>query len=805
MRKKLLSAFQFGSSLVVVGLLYSACSTRPTGLMVTPSNTNTGGSANTGTSGNGVVNTAGSSNPGGGVGNPAGGSGNPSGGLGSGTGGMTPIVVDAASCMSSPLVRANYLSPVDTRVAGLLGQLTRDDKLKMLNGGERLNPEWWTIDFDATGATKIGLNDMPMRDGPRGVHSLSSEQTTTFAVAEARAAAFDIDLEYRVGGVMAEEMKALKYDVSLAPTMNVLRHPGWGRAQETYGEDPVLVGNMAAAFVRGMQDGKMIACPKHFAVNNTENNRGDGVDEPNVNMVVDAQTLHENYLRNFQIVVEKADPACMMAAYNRVNGLRCTQNPTLMKDVARTEWNWTGFMISDWWATVASQGNASITAGLDLEMPDNNAFKAIDTTVPSSRIDEAATRILNARLHFGHDTDAYKSSAKNAAVAGTQSHKDVAKETALKGAVLLKNDNLMPVGPKATTAGVGKADVKSIIVLGPDALKPDTNVTTAGVASGLGDRGSSGTIPPYAISFFDGIKNSPSAAGMTVTNSANAADASKADVAIIPVTMAWEDEGEGYDVGQDRADLTLSGQHPKHWSPTPGTPAKFIQAAAAANPNVIVLLAVGSAIVMEDWYASPKAIVQTFYPGQEGGNAFAQLLFGEQNFSGKLPFTVAKSPDDYPLFQNTSGGDATVDYYHGYRKLEHDGKTPRFWFGYGMSYTKYTYGDVKVLCSAGISADGALNVEIPITNAGTMAGDEIVQLYIGYPMTQQRRPTKELKAFTRVTLAPGEMKSVQFSVPARDMAYWGATGWVVEKGMHNVLVGPSADPMTLKTATFTIN
>jgi len=799
MRKNLLSAFQLGSGLVVVGLLHSACSTKPNNLTVTPANTGASATTNAGA---GTVNGAGASNSGGGIGNTTGGVGNTTGGLGSGVGGTTPIAVDAPTCTSSPLVRANYLSPVDPKVAGLIGQLTRDEKLKMLNGGERVAPDWWTIDFDATGATKINMKDMPMRDGPRGVHSLNGEQTTTFAVAEARAAAFDLDLEYRVGTVMAAEMKALRYDVSLAPTMNVLRHPGWGRAQETYGEDPILVGNMAAAFVRGMQDKQMMACPKHFAVNNTENNRGDGADEPNVNMVVDQQTLHENYLRNFQIVVEKADPACMMAAYNRVNGLRCTQNPALMTDVVRKDWKWTGMMISDWWATVANQGNASVNAGLDLEMPDNNAYKAIDNTVMASRIDEAATRILNARLKFGHDTDAYKNAVANPGITSTQTHKDLTKETALKGAILLKNDNLLPLGAKATMAGMGKADVKSIIVLGPDAMKPQKIADADGNPSGLGDRGSSGTVPPYAISFFDGIKNSPSAAGLTVATGTAAADASKADVAIIPVTMAWEDEGEGYGVGQDRADLTLSGQHPKHWSTKP---AAFIAQAAAANPNVIVVLAVGSAIVMEDWYGSAKGIVQTFYPGQEGGNAFAQLLFGEANFSAKLPFTVAKSPDDYPPFQNTVGGDAMVDYFHGYRKLEKDAKTPRFWFGFGMSYTKYTYGDVKVLCTSGIGPDGALNVEIPITNAGMMAGDEIVQLYIGYPSTQQRRPTKELKAFTRVTLAPGEMKAVQFSVPARDMAYWGANGWVVEKGMHNVLIGPSADPATLKTATFTIN
>ncbi len=798
MRKNLPSVLHASSSLLVIALLHSACSTRPAGRDVT-SGTNGGSSSNN--PGGGAQSSGGAANTGG-LGRGSGGM-QTSGGLGSGTGGSVVIMQDDPSCMSSPAERANYLSPVDPTVSNLVQQLNRTEKLAMLSGGQRLASEWWTIDFNATGATKIGLNDMPMRDGPRGVHQLNNGQSTTFAVAEARAAAFDLDLEYRVGVTFAAEMKAFKYDVQLAPTMNVLRHPGWGRAQETYGEDPVLVGNLAAAFVRGMQDNKMMACPKHFAVNNTENNRGDGEGENNVNMLVDAQTLRENYLRNFQIVVEKADPACMMAAYNRVNGLRCTQNPNLLIDIVREDWKWTGFMISDWWATVANQGNVSINAGLDLEMPDNNAFNAVDDSVSITRIDEAASRIVNARLKFEHHTDAYKNAPANTGIVNDAKHKALALETALKGAVLLKNDNLLPLGAMATAAGMGKADVKSIVVLGPDANVPTTNVNTPGVASGLGDRGSSGTIPPYAVGFFDGIKAHPAAAGLTVTSSATASAASSADVAIIPVTMAWEDEGEGYDVGQDRADLTLSGQHPKHWGST--KPAAFIAQAAAANPNVIVLLAVGSAIVMEDWISSAKGVVQTFYPGQEGGNAAAALLFGTQNFSGKLPFTVATSPDHYPAFQNTTGGDATVDYFHGYRKLEKDGNAPRFWFGFGLSYTSYTYGDVKLLCSAGITEGGALNVEIPVTNSGMMAGDEIVQLYIGYPATQARRPAKELKAFTRVTLAPGETKSVQFSVPARDMAYWSDAGWVVEKGMHSVLIGPSADPALLKSATFVIN
>jgi beta-glucosidase len=802
MRKTLLSAFHLCSGLLVATTLYSACSTRPTGRDVIQSN-GTSGSAN---------NSAGTMNSGGGAGNMSG-SGNgtsgaqPGGGAGSipGIGGMPAVGENDATCTSSPFVRKSYLAPVDPKVATMLSTLTRDEKLQMLNGGQRVAPEWWTIDFDATGAAKVGLKDMPMRDGPRGVHRLDNGKSTTFAVAEARAAAFDMELEYRVGAAIAAEMKAFRYDVMLAPTMNVLRHPGWGRAQETYGEDPILVGNMAAAFVLGMQDNKMMACPKHFAVNNTEDNRGDGEGENNVNMVLDAQTLRENYLRNFQIVVEKADPACMMAAYNRVNGLRCTQNPNLMIDVVRKDWSWTGMMISDWWATVPNQGNASINAGLDLEMPDNNAYKAIDSTVAATRIDEAAGRILNARVKFGHDTDEYKNAAANPAIIDDPKHIALALETAVKGAVLLKNDGLLPLGAMATTAGVGKADVKSIVVLGPDAAKPNTDVNTAGVASGLGDRGSSATVPPHAVSFYDGLKTAGDAKGVTVTMNATAAAASTADVAVIPVTMAWEDEGEGYGEGKDRVDLTLSGVHPKHWGATKA--AKFIADAVAANPNVIVVLAVGSAIVMEDWYAGPKAIVQSFYPGQEGGTALAALLFGDKNFSGKLPFTVAKAEADYPPFMNTIPGDAMVDYFHGYRKIEKDMKTPRFWFGFGMSYTQYVYGDVKVLCTAGITPEGALNVEIPVTNMGKVEGDEIVQLYIGYPTTKVRRPIKELKAFARVTIPPGMTKAVQFSVPARDFAYWDMTsnGWVVEKGMHNVLVGPSADPTTLKTASFTVN
>jgi beta-glucosidase len=220
----------------------------------------------------------------------------------------------------------------------------------------------------------------------------------------------------------------------------------------------------------------------------------------------------------------------------------------------------------------------------------------------------------------------------------------------------------------------------------------------------------------------------------------------------------------------------------------------------------VVLLTVGSAIVMEDWWTRAHAIIQTFYPGQEGGTALAKLLFGDITFSGKLPFTVAVAEADYPVFQN-NGNTAQIDYFHGYRKIEQDVKTPRFWFGYGLSYNTYTYSNLKVLCTNGISTTGRLDVQVTVKNDGKMVGDEVVQVYIGYPNSTIRHPKKELKTYARVTLMPGESKDVLLSVPARDMAHWNnATGaWVVEAVPYTVLVGPSADPTKLLSADFTVH
>lgn len=822
LKASLLPAFLF----LVTILVGVSCSSRPSAVVLgagggTSAGAGGEGTATGGAPGGGGDSVGGGSIGGGGAGGNAGGSvaagmgGGSSAGAGGGADSGGPV---GQFCAAFTPARASVLAPTDTTVAPLVQALTPAEKLAITNGdssvcGPAGNPPY-SCDFDGTGvpgnANHQAIPAFRMRDGPRGTHNLALGPTTTWAVAEARAAAFDDELETQVGQVQAQEMRALKFDLSLAPVINTLRHPAWARAQETYGEDPVLLGKMGASFVRGLQGGAngVPACPKHFVGNDTDNNRG------SVIATMDEQTLRENYARPFQIVVEEADPACIMAAYNGVAGSFCTANRHLLTDILRTDWNWSGFVISDWWATKAGSGVQSFTAGLDYEMPDSVAFVSLPAAlqtgqITQARVDQAATRMLNARIKFRQLTAAYQGSALNGNPTNVQASHDLARRTAEEGAVLLKNNGVLPLGPKGMVTSTGLGTLRSIVFLGPDAGLPNAAaVHLAAQASGLGDRGSSDTVPPYAISFISGLQTHPATAAnnITITQAAALPLGMNPDVIIIPVSMAHEDEGEAFDGGADRRDLRLNGAHPIHWGAT--KPSAFINQVRTQAPNakIAVLLMVGGAVIVEDWWNSADVIVQTFYPGQEGGNAIARLLYGDISFSGKLPFTVAMAETDYPAFQN-NGTTSMVDYFHGYRKIENDGKTARFWFGYGLSYNTYEYSNLQVLCPDGVGTSGRLDVQVTVKNTGQMAGDEIVQLYIGYPNSTIRHPKKELKAYARVTLMPGESKVVSLSVNARDIAHWdnNSNQWVVEKVQYQALVGPSADPAKLLSAIFTVN
>jgi beta-glucosidase len=688
-------------------------------------------------------------------------------------------------CASNPVQRFVKINDPDTDAAlnSRVEAIPLEQRIQQMYGWPNCSYQG-TECFQQQALDSAGLPLWQMRDGPRGVRRVGPGTATAFPVPVARAASFDTELERRIARVIGQQMLAFRYDLMLAPTVNTLRHPGWGRSQETYGEDTVVLGEMGAAFVLGVQE-YVPTCIKHYAANTTEGNR------ELMSADMDLQTLREVYTKQFQIAIEKSDPACVMAAYNKVNGTFSAQNELLLTTLLREEWGWKGFVLSDWGATKSTAPSA--LAGLDLEMPDStyfgNLIGQVPNPVPAARISQAVRRILNVKQQFGQLEQAYRNrGAPEENVQNDPSTLALAQEAAEKGMVLLENrDNLLPF--------VGQR----VLVVGPD-----------GDVARLGDSGSSQVAVNDAVvvSPFAGLRTLGATRGVTVDLQADLAPAVQAapgyDAVVLVVGMQHSDEGEGYGGGDDRDSLDLNGPHPEHW-PAGAKPRQWIQQLVAANPNLIVVLEVGGAIV-EPSLDSAKALIYSFYPGQAGGTALARLLFGEVNFSAKLPFTVATDPAQYPVFGNgDTQAAATYDYFHGYRKFDFERLTPRHYFGSGISYTQYTYANLSVPCSAGVSPGGLLIAEVDVTNSGTRAGTEIVQLYVGYPNTTVRRSVKELKAFTRVTLEPGETKRVQLSVPAKELRYYSEQGgWQLEPVQHTVLVGPSADPARLLSASFQV-
>jgi beta-glucosidase len=756
-------------------LLLSGCGRpayKPGGNNTTTGGQGTGGAGNvTGGNGNGGGGPQGGTGTTGGIGN--------NGGMINTTGGQPP-----EQCMSFTPTRVEKMKPAkeNAEAVAKVSSMTLEQRIRLMYGYPNCSYDTTDQCFQQPPLTEAGIPKWMMSDGPRGVRSQNTFPTTAFPVSMARAASFDLAAEEEIGKIIAAEMLAVKWDLMLSPTINVLRHPAWGRAQETYGEDPVVLGEMGAAFVRGIQGAGIPACIKHFAANNTEDNR------TTVSANMDMQTLRENYTRQFEIAVMKSDPACFMASYNKVNGTYAAENKLLLTDILRTEWKWHGLVLSDWGAVKSTVPSAN--AGMDLEMPNSMYFAALSTAVPAQvtgeRVQEAAERNLNVRYTFGQMSDAYQNRAANMNFVDLPAHKELPLKVARQGMVLLRNtENILPFAAGA-----------SILMVGPDANEAH-----------LGDRGSSEVHPKpeNVVTPLAGMTAAATAAGATVTHAAELTDAvaqaAGKTAVVLVVSMTHQDEGEGFNQGGDRDNLGLTGPHPLDWTTKP---AAWITQLAAANPNLVVVLNVGAAVV-EPALDMAKGLVYSFYPGQAGGTALGELLFGTVNFSGKLPFTVANADSEYPAFGN---GAATADYeyFHGYRKFEDSGVVPKHYFGAGLSYTTFTYANRRVACPT-VSQNGLVIAEVDVTNSGTKEGTEIVQVYAGYPNTAARRPKKELKAFTRVTLMPGETKTVQVTFPAKDLAYYKEDGgWTVEAVGHELLIGPNADPAQLTPAVpFTVN
>ncbi|MEW6271169.1 MAG: glycoside hydrolase family 3 C-terminal domain-containing protein [Thermodesulfobacteriota bacterium] len=653
--------------------------------------------------------------------------------------------------------------PVEERVEDLLRRMTLAEKVEQMSG---LQME--SIDglYHTPANARLGIPGFRMVDGPRGVRA---GKTTAFPVGMARGATFDPALERRVGEAIGVETLARGGNVVLAPVVNLLRHPRWGRAQETYGEDSHHLGVMGAAFVEGAQR-HVVASVKHYAVNSIENNRF------TVSANLSERTLREVYLPHFRKTVE-AGVGSVMSAYNRVGGTWCSEHPLLLREILKGEWGFDGFVESDWIFGMHDTA-ASVRAGLDVEMPCAKVYgerllAAVESgAVSEADVDDAVRRILRIMLRFGVFDGPLP---LDPTIVACAEHAALAREVARKGIVLLKNDGaLLPLD---------RASTRRIAVVG--ALAGERN---------LGDRGSSYVSPPYAVTPLAGLEER--AHGFTldvVASDAPSADElariAQADVAIVVAGLTSQDEGEGQITAGDRTRLELSDEHER-----------LILDVARTNPRTVVVLEGGSAIVVERWVERVPALLMAWYPGMEGGHAIAEVLLGEVNPSGRLPITFARSEDQLPPWANDHD-EVEYGFLHGYRLLDHAGEEPRFPFGFGLSYTSFAYRSLTLEADA-IPRDGGLRARVEVANTGAVAGDEVVQLYVGAERSRVERAPRDLRAFARVHLAPGEAATVVLDVPAADLAYWDedAHAWRLEDVEYTAWAGASSRDLPLRAS-----
>lgn len=667
---------------------------------------------------------------------------------------------------------------IERRITELLTELSLEEKVQLMYGSSLgVSDGTWRV----PGNERLGIPGFHMLDGPRGVSSMSGKRATAFPVGMMRGATWDPELERRVGAAMGREARSAGADVLLAPTINILRHPRWGRSQETYGEDTHHVGVLGAAFIEGVQSEGVLASAKHFVANSIENTRHE------VDVTLDERTLREIYLPQFRRAVVDARVASVMSAYNSVNGLHADMNAHLLSEVLREDWQFAGFVESDWIAGTHSTVE-SVEAGLDLEMPtglyfDDLARKVRQGELSEHVVDRSVRRLLRAQLCFG--LDERERVTDDPGQRETPEHLALAREVATGGIVLLRNE---PPGGAGAAPLLPLGDgPSSIVVLG-----------RAADVENIGDEGSSAVAPTDVVTALGGLRER-AGASTTVTHVEGAtldaegeAAVTAADAVIVVTGLLAEDEGEATIAAGDRADLAV-----------PAAEVALIEAVAALNPAVVVVLEGGSAFTTASFDTEVAALLHAFYPGSEGGHALAAVLFGDAAPSGRLPFSMPEREADLPPFDNESLS-VTYGYYHGYRHLHREGTPARYPFGFGLTYTTFAYSGLT-LSAISLPEDGTLEATVTVENTGPVAATETVQLYVAVPGSSIERAPQDLRGFAQVELAPGESREVTLALPVEELAHWDVdTGaWRVERTDYEVRIARDAESPEL-TATFAV-
>jgi beta-glucosidase len=668
-----------------------------------------------------------------------------------------------------------------SNVSSLLGSLTLQEKASLCLGSDF----WHTAPVD-----RLGIPAITLSDGPHGLRRQPDEgdhvgiggslPATCFPTASALGSSWDPALVRRVGEALGREARDQDVAVVLGPGINIKRSPLCGRNFEYFSEDPVLSGDLGAALIEGVQSQGVGTSLKHYAANNQE------TDRLRVSADVDERTLREIYLPGFERAVTRARPWTVMCSYNRVNGTYASEYHWLLTEVLRDEWGFDGLVVSDWGAV--HDRIAAVAAGLDLEMPPNLGVSevALVEAVRDGRLDEAVLDVAVARVLQLVDR-AVAGREQPVDAVDVDAHHSLARAAAAECAVLLKNDgDALPLRPAA-------GDV--IAVIGEFARTPrfqgagssQVNPTRVDVAlDELRAAVPDGVEVAFASGFGIGTTDDDESLADEAVSLAR-----RAARVVVFLGLPAADESEGF----DREHLAL-----------PPNQIALLARLAEVTEKVVVVLANGSAVQLSDWERHAAAVLETWLSGQAAGGAVADLLLGAANPSGRLAETLPLRLEDTPSYLNFPGEEGHVRYgegvFVGYRGYDATARAVSYPFGHGLSYTTFDYSNLRASVS-GRHEDGDLAVDVTcdVTNTGDRRGKEVVQLYVGDPEASVARPVRELKAFAKVDLEPGETTTVTFRLNARDLSYWSTAigGWALEAGAFELAVGASSRDLRLST------
>ena len=631
----------------------------------------------------------------------------------------------------------------------VLKQLTLEEKASLCSGSD------WCL---TKPVDRLGIPSICLCDGPHGA-KMNVRKATCFPTASCSACSFDVEIMKEMGEALGVECQLQKVDILLGPGVCIKRSPLCGRNFEYFSEDPILSSKIASSLIQGIQSQGPGTCIKHYACNNQEKYR------LKYSANVDERTLHEIYLASFETAVREGKPYSVMCAYNRINGIYAAENHYILTEVLRDMWGFDGIVVSDWGAV--NDRVPDLVAGLELEMPSSNGvndaliINAVeDGKLDISVLDKAVTKLLETinKCIAGRKQVQYN----------VEDHMAIAKKVSDASIVLLKNErNILPLKKE-----------QKVVFIGPYANKPYFE----------GD-GSAYVDTNYKISALQAAKDIPNLE--YVEGNENNIDeaikaAKEADVAVVFVGTRMHSESEGY----DRKNMKM-----------PDWFNNLVKEVAKANPNTVVVLHNGSAVEIE-WLDEVPAIIEAFLGGQAVGASTVDILYGVVNPSGKLAESFPIKLEDNPSYLNFAGDSKEINYseeiFVGYRYYEKKNMKVNFPFGHGLSYTTFLYSDIKV-SEKSIDDTQTVDVSFTLKNTGSVEGKEAVQLYVGDDESTYERPIKELKAFQKISLKPGESKEVKFTLGKRDFAYWNPEihNWHVETGSFTIYIGSSSADIRL--------